>query len=210
MRMRSGAGDLTWTAVAAWVVASAVWARAVIRWMLDYCGAAPYAVLPGPPRGGRSGGGPVAERQEIRFRRSARRSRRHRPCCVRARPRRRSPGPAAAPPPKDCTCSSPSEARSSARTPGRSASRRIRPTSAMRTAAAARCGKRARRSGPGRAARRSARYPRRLSDVRHRLRDQSVVGLIDRSRFTAAGRYPWGAQPCGDRRLARAAAGRVL
>ena len=43
--MRSGEGDLTWTAVAAGFIASAVVGAVVIRWMLDYLRRRTYAVF---------------------------------------------------------------------------------------------------------------------------------------------------------------------
>src|SRR6267378_933292 len=43
--MRSGEGDLTWTAVAAGFIASAVVGAAVLRWMLDYLRRRTYAVF---------------------------------------------------------------------------------------------------------------------------------------------------------------------
>jgi undecaprenyl-diphosphatase len=43
--MRSGEGDLTWTAVAAGFLASAIVGAAVIRWMLDYLRRRTYAVF---------------------------------------------------------------------------------------------------------------------------------------------------------------------
>jgi undecaprenyl-diphosphatase len=43
--MRSGEGDLTWTAVAVGFVASAIVGAAVIRWMLDYLRRRTYAVF---------------------------------------------------------------------------------------------------------------------------------------------------------------------
>jgi len=52
--MRSGEGDLTWTALAA-ASSRRRWWRAVIRWMLDYLRRRTYACSPGTASRRRSG-----------------------------------------------------------------------------------------------------------------------------------------------------------